>query len=79
MQFLNNLVEDNKYTVPNIQNIIEQTQGKRFFTVIDLTDGYYQIKLKKSIDIKQRFILIISCINGQECHKGSKIHLAYFK
>jgi hypothetical protein len=28
MEFLNNLVEPNNYTVPHIQNIIEKTQGE---------------------------------------------------
>lgn len=55
MQFLNKLVEDDNYTVPNIQQIIEKTQGKRFFTVIDLKDGYYQISLKKSDRYKTAF------------------------
>lgn len=47
MEFLNNLVEDNNYTIPKIQRIFELTQGKKLFTVIDLKDGYYQIKLKE--------------------------------
>ena len=51
MQFLNNLVEPNNYTVPHIQNIIEKTQGKKWFTIIDLKDGYYQIL----VDPKDKF------------------------
>lgn len=55
MQFLNNLVKDDNYTVPSIQRIIESTQGKKFFTVIDLKDGYYQIRLKKEDRHKTAF------------------------
>jgi hypothetical protein len=55
MQFLNNLVEDDKYSIPNIQKIIEQSQGKKWFTVIDLKDGYFQIRLKKEHRFKSAF------------------------
>ncbi|KAI4293468.1 hypothetical protein PAPHI01_2742, partial [Pancytospora philotis] len=44
-QALNKLVDENKYGLPVIQKVIEKTQGKRFFTVIDLKDGYFQIAL----------------------------------
>lgn len=46
MQFLNNLVEDNNYTIPLIQDIVDATQGTPHCTVIDLTDAYYQEHLK---------------------------------
>ena len=55
MQFLNNLVEDNKYCIPHIQNIIEKTLGKKFFTVIDLKDGYFQILLEPKDKFKTAF------------------------
>lgn len=34
MQFLNNIVKDDKYNIPNIQRIIDKTQGMKLFTVI---------------------------------------------
>ncbi|KAI5151809.1 hypothetical protein ENBRE01_2401 [Enteropsectra breve] len=55
MQALNNLVEDDNYTVPKIQEIINNTQGKKFFTVVDMRDGYYQIKLRPEDKHKTAF------------------------
>ncbi len=55
MQFLNNIVEDNNYSIPNSQHILENTQGKKYFTVIDLADGYFQIKIKKEHKFKTAF------------------------
>ena len=55
MQFLNNITESDKYSIPNILKIIESTQGKRFFTVLDLKDGYYQIPLKPEHRFKTAF------------------------
>ena len=77
MQFLNNLVEDDNYTVQNIQRIIKNTQGQKVFTVIDLKDRYFQIRLHK---FKTAFYFNNkSYINGLECLETSKIGLQFFK
>jgi hypothetical protein len=55
MQFLNNLVENNNYTIPLIQDIVEKTQGMKFFTVLDLQDGYFHIKIKPEDKHKTAF------------------------
>lgn len=65
-------MKENEYAVPNIQNIIEQTEEKRFFKVINLINDYYQIKVKNSINIKWHFVLIISFINRHGCYKISR-------
>lgn len=51
----NGLVEDDKYSLPNIQQIMESTQGKKYFTVIDLKYGYFQMKLEKEDRYKTAF------------------------
>ncbi|KAI5152319.1 hypothetical protein ENBRE01_2738 [Enteropsectra breve] len=53
--FLNNLVVQDRYSLPHIQRIIENTQGKRLFTVLDLKDGYYQVKLREKDKKKTAF------------------------
>lgn len=55
MQFLNSIVEDNNYTIPRIQEIIEKTQGMQYFTVLDLKDGYFQIKINPEHKFKTAF------------------------
>ena len=55
MQFLNSLVEKNNYTVTHIQSIIEKTQGSKWFSVIDLKDGYFQILLNPKDKHKTAF------------------------
>jgi hypothetical protein len=48
-------VEDNNFTIPRIQEIIEKTQGMRYFTVLVLKDGYFQIKIKPEHKFKTAF------------------------
>ncbi|KAI5173826.1 hypothetical protein PAEPH01_2050 [Pancytospora epiphaga] len=55
MQVLNNITTDDKYSIPNMQHIIENTQGHKYFTVLDLKDGCYQIPLKGSDRYKTAF------------------------
>lgn len=75
MQFLNKLVEDINYEISHIQKILNQTAEQKLFTVLDLKEGYYQIKVdSKDKHTKLHFISKISYINGRGCHKDLKIH-----
>lgn len=44
---LNEVVEDDKYPLPDINQILDSLYGKIYFSTLDLNQGYYQIKLKK--------------------------------
>lgn len=44
---LNTLVNLDPYTLPLMPDIIEQVQGARFFTLIDLKDGCFHIAIRE--------------------------------
>jgi hypothetical protein len=79
LQFLNNLVESNKYTIQYIHTIIEKTQGKRYFTVVDLKDAYFQIKIVPEYKYKTAFYFNNKLFSILKCLKGLKTHRQYFR
>ncbi|KAI5178646.1 hypothetical protein PAEPH01_2566 [Pancytospora epiphaga] len=73
MQVLNNIVVDVEYSILNMQHIIENTCGIKYFTAIDLKDDYYQICLKNEDRYtRQRSNLRTDCIHRHGCHKNLK-------
>ena len=42
---LNNVTIKNKYPLPFIDDLLEKAQGCKYFTKIDLCQGYYQVKV----------------------------------
>ena len=41
------LVKDN-YPIPNIEDLIDSLYGKKYFTIFDLKDGFYHIRLAEN-------------------------------
>ena len=52
---LNDLVEKDPYQFPGIREIIRATQGSRWFTVIDLKEGFYHIEIEEEDKHKTAF------------------------
>jgi len=46
-QRLNKVMVKNKYLLPRIDNLFDQLKGVRVFLKIDLSSGYYQLKIKE--------------------------------
>ena len=42
---LNKLIVKNKYPIPWVDNLLAQLQGSKVFSSLDLTSGYYQIRI----------------------------------
>ena len=42
---LNNVTLKNKYPLPRIDELLEKTRGSKFFTKLDLKNGYYLIRI----------------------------------
>jgi hypothetical protein len=52
---LNNLVELDEFTIPKISELIWMLRGKKYFTKIDLKDGFFHVPIKKSDKEKTAF------------------------
>ena len=58
---LNNVLEDDKFPLPNIEDIIDSLAGAKYFSHLDLSQGYYQCKLKP----EDRHVTAFSTPTGQ--------------
>ena len=54
---LNEIVTSDKYLLPEIDDIIDPMQGNKWFTVLDLKEGYFQIKLAEEDRHKTAFTI----------------------
>jgi hypothetical protein len=45
---LNNVTMKNKYLLPRIEDLFDQTRGARVFSKIDLRSGYHQMRIRPS-------------------------------
>src|SRR6185312_12975944 len=44
---LNELTVKNKYPLPLMEELFDRVQGSKFFSTVDLMDGFYQIRLRE--------------------------------
>jgi hypothetical protein len=54
-KMLNQLVEPDKYSLPRMDSIVHGLYGKRFFSKIDLKDGFFHIPIRKQDQHKTAF------------------------
>lgn len=53
---LNKLIEKRQYPMPNIDDAINQLKGNKYFTTLDLAQGYYQLEIPESERPKTSFV-----------------------
>lgn len=54
---LNDLIEKDEYELANIRDFIRYTQGTKYFSVIDLKDGFCCIEKEEGDKKKTTFVL----------------------
>lgn len=58
---VNTILQDDKFPLPNIDEVIDTLSGSKYFSHLDLSQGYYQCKLRK----KDRSITAFTTPTGQ--------------
>lgn len=54
---LNKVTKRDQYPLPNIDQILRQVKGKKYFSSLDLTSGYWQIKMNEEDIEKTAFTI----------------------
>ncbi|NYT46987.1 MAG: RNA-directed DNA polymerase [Candidatus Methanofishera endochildressiae] len=44
---LNNITKKDSYAIPRIEELLESLAGSKFFSVVDMKSGYYQVEIKE--------------------------------
>ena len=55
-QHLNAVTHKDTFPLPRIDDLLDQTQGKKMFFMLDAKRGYWQIKVHKSSREKTAFV-----------------------
>lgn len=76
---LNKIAEGDKYTLPRIREIIESTRNKKYFTLIDLSDGYFQIHPRDENQHKIAFLFQKKLYEWTRMPQGYKNSPAVFQ
>jgi hypothetical protein len=52
---LNKITVQNSYSLPRIDELLDRLQGSKYFSLIDLASGYYQIRMREGDEHKTAF------------------------
>ncbi|KAI5151978.1 hypothetical protein ENBRE01_2475 [Enteropsectra breve] len=55
LMMLNDIVEKDEFELANIRDVIRATQGSKFFTVLDLKEGFYHVEIVEKDKYKTAF------------------------
>ena len=61
---INNITKKDKYPLPNIETILEQMQGAKYFSSLDLAQGYHQLAMHDDDIPKTAFRSQFGSLNG---------------
>ncbi len=61
---LNDIVEKDPYELASIRDVIRSTYGSKYFTVIDLKEGFYSVEIEETDKHKTAFKFNKSVMNG---------------
>lgn len=70
---LNKVLNEEFYIIPTVDEISEKIKGAKFYTVLDLTDGFYQIELDEEASDLCTFSTPFGCYRFKRFPFGLKI------
>ena len=76
---LNEIVETDQHAMPKIEDILDALQGSKYFSVLDLKEGYFQILLKEEDCHKTAFTINQKKYEFKRMVMGFKNSPAFFQ
>ncbi len=76
---LNNVTHKDAYPLPRIDDILDAHQGAKYFCSIDLTSGYWQIKVAKNAEKRRPSVRTWACMSFFACLLDSHELLQHFQ
>lgn len=76
---LNKLVEKRQYPMPNIDDAINKLKGNKYFTTLDLAQGYYQLEIPEEERDKTSFVTEDGCYRYKRLPMGLADAPSYFQ
>ena len=76
---LNKLVQKRKFPMPNIDDALDQLRGNKYFTQLDLCQGYYQLEIPEEERDKTSFVTEDGCYRYKRLPMGLADAPSYFQ
>lgn len=64
---LNNITKKDSYAIPRIEELLECLAGSKFFSVVDMKSGYYQVEIKE--EHKERTAFTVGSLGFYEYNR----------
>ena len=65
---LNSITEPEHWPIPRIDDIFDGLSGSKWYFVIDLKSGYWQMAMDEDSIEKQHFLILMAIMNRNGCH-----------
>lgn len=76
---LNKCIEREYFEIPSLEEICSKLSGKKYFSVIDFKDGFYQVKLDDASSVLTTFATPFGCYKFLRLPFGLNIAPEYFQ
>ena len=76
---LNKLIQRRQFPMPNIDDTINQLKGNKYFTTLDLAQGYYQLEIPEEERAKTSFVTEDGCYQYKRLPMGLADAPSYFQ
>lgn len=76
---LNKLLVRDNYPLPNVEDLLDSLHGKRYFTILDLKDGFYHVRMAEESIKYTAFITVFGQFEFLRVPFGLKVAPSRFQ